>query len=230
MSSENPKRLLNSHFAALARALGHEHRLELLEHISQGEWSVEELATRTSLSIANASQHLHLLRRSGLICSRRSGKNVLFRLADGPVFEAVMAIRAVAEHNLAEVRSVIADYFERPDDMDPISFAELRERMPDSDFLLIDVRDEAEYRQGHLPGAVHVPLDSLEASLAQLPLDREIIAYCRGRYCILSLKAVQTLRANGFQSRRLEEGVAEWKATGGMADTSMQSLHLLSAV
>ena len=105
--------------------------------------------------------------------------------------------------------------------MDPVSFAELRERMPDSDFLLLDVRDEAEYRQGHLPGAIHVPLDRLEASLTHLPLDREIIAYCRGRYCILSLKAVQTLRANGFQSRRLEEGVAEWKATGGIADTGM---------
>jgi rhodanese-related sulfurtransferase/DNA-binding transcriptional ArsR family regulator len=224
MSSENPKHLLYSHFAALARALGNEHRLELLDHLSQGEWSVEELARRATLSVANASQHLHLLRRSGLVSSRKSGKNVLFRLADGPVFEAVMALRAVGEHNLAEVRSVIADYFERPDEMDAVSLDELRERMPDSNFLLLDVRDEAEYRQGHLPGAVHVPLEKLEANLAHLPPDREIIAYCRGPYCILSLKAVQMLRAHGFHSRRLEEGVAEWKATGGIPDTGIQML------
>lgn len=213
MSSENPRRLLYSHFAALARALGHEHRLELIDEIGQGEWSVEELASRTGLSIANASQHLQQLRRAGLVTSRRSGKNVIFRLAEGPVFEAVMAIRAVAEHNLAEVRSIVSDHFNRLDDTEPVTFDELQSRIAEGNILLLDVRDEAEFQRGHLPGALHVPLEQLESTLARLPRDREIIAYCRGRYCVLSFHAVRLLRDNGFPSRRLAEGYAEWKAT-----------------
>lgn len=212
MSSRNPERLVFSHVAELARAFGHEHRLHLLELMSQGEWSLDELAMRSGLSAANASQHLQTLRRSGLVIARRSGKNVFFSLADGPVFNAVLAMRTLAERNIAEVRLAVTEYFNQSGGMEAMSFADLRQRMADGDFVLLDVRDEAEYRQGHLPDAVHIPMERLEASLSQLPTDREIIAYCRGRYCILSGEAVALLRRNGFRSRRLEDGYAEWKA------------------
>jgi rhodanese-related sulfurtransferase/DNA-binding transcriptional ArsR family regulator len=212
MSSGNPERLIYAHVAELARAFGHEHRLKLLDLMSQGEWPLDELARRSDISVANASQHLQTLRRAGVVTARRSGKNVLFSLADGPVFEAVIAIRELAEHNVAEVRHAVADYFARQEGMEPVSLDELQARMREGDFVLLDVRDEAEYRQGHLPGAIHIASDQLEARLSQLPSDREIIAYCRGRYCILSSEAVALLRRSGFRSRRLEDGYAEWKA------------------
>lgn len=211
MSSENVERLVHSHVAELARAFGHEHRLKLLDLMSQGEWSLDELARRAEISGANASQHLQTLRRAGVVTARRSGKNVLFSLADGPVFDAVMAIRAIAERNVAEVRLAVADYFERFEGMESVSLDELQARMREGDFVLLDVRDEAEYRQGHLPGAIHIASDKLETSLSLLPRDREIIAYCRGRYCILSSEAAALLRKSGFRSRRLEDGYAEWK-------------------
>jgi rhodanese-related sulfurtransferase/DNA-binding transcriptional ArsR family regulator len=211
MSSENVERLVHSHIAELARAFGHEHRLKLLDLMSQGEWSLDELARRAEISGANASQHLQTLRRAGVVTARRSGKNVLFSLADGPVFDAVMAIRAIAERNVAEVRLAVADYFERFEGMESVSLDELQARMREGDFVLLDVRDEAEYRQGHLPGAIHIASDKLETSLSLLPRDREIIAYCRGRYCILSSEAAALLRKSGFRSRRLEDGYAEWK-------------------
>ncbi len=220
MSSENPERLVYTHVAELARAFGHEHRLKLLDLMSQGEWPLDELARRSDISVANASQHLQTLRRAGIVTARRSGKNVLFSLADGPVFDAVMAIRTLAERNVAEVRLAVADYFERLEGMEPVSLDELRARLREGDFVLLDVRDEAEYRQGHLPGAIHIASDRLEASLSQLPADREIIAYCRGRYCILSSEAVALLRRRGFRSRRLKDGYAEWKAANRTASSS----------
>jgi rhodanese-related sulfurtransferase/DNA-binding transcriptional ArsR family regulator len=221
MSSENPERLVYTHVAELARAFGHEHRLKLLDLMSQGEWSLDELARRSDISVANASQHLHTLRRAGIVTARRLGKNVLFSLADGPVFDAVLAIRALAERNVAEVRLAVADYFERLEGMEPVSLEELRARLREGDFVLLDVRDEAEYQQGHLPGAIHIASDRLEASLSLLPADREIIAYCRGRYCILSSEAVALLRRHGFRSRRLQDGYAEWKAANRAASSSL---------
>ena len=215
MSSHNPKRIIYSHIAALTRALAHEHRLELLEHLGQGEWSVEYLAEKSGLSFANASQHLHLLRRNGLIQSRKSGKNVFYRLADGPVLAAISAIRTLAENNVAEVRAAVDTYFNEIDSFEAATFNELKARLADTNLLLLDVRDEAEFRQGHLPSALHIPLSELESRLGQLPKDREIIAYCRGPYCILSFKAVQLLRRHGFASRRMTDGFPEWAASGG---------------
>jgi rhodanese-related sulfurtransferase len=212
MSSGNPERLVYSHVAELAKAFSHEHRLKLLDLMSQGEWPLDELAKRSNLSVANASQHLQILRRAGVASARRSGKNVLFSLADGPVFDVIMAIRTLAERNIAEVQLAVTAFFERSEDMEPVSLDELQMRTRDGDFLLLDVRDEAEYCQGHLPGAIHIASDRLEASLALLPRDREIIAYCRGRYCILSSEAAALLRRRGFRSRRLQDGYAEWRA------------------
>lgn len=214
MSSENPKHLLNVQFAAVARALGHEHRLEILEHLGQGERSVELLAEKTGLAFANVSQHLQHLRRNGLVAARRAGKNVLYRLADGPVVETIAAVRALAEHNLAEVRDVVGTYFTSLDDMEAITPDELAARLRDGTTTLLDVRPEDEYRLGHLPGAMNLSLDVLETRLAELPAGREIVAYCRGPYCVLSFKAVQFLRSRGFRVRRLQDGFPEWKAAG----------------
>jgi rhodanese-related sulfurtransferase/DNA-binding transcriptional ArsR family regulator len=211
---ETPKRRLYMTFASVARALGHEHRLELLEHLGQGERAVDALAARSNLSAANASQHLQQLRRAGLVASRRDGKNMLYRLADGPVVEAISALRKVAEQNVADIRQVAHAYFDRMDSMAPISREELMQRLGDGTATLLDVRPEDEYRLGHLPGAVNVSLDELEARLSELSGDREIIAYCRGPYCVLSFQAVKALRERGYRVRRLEDGFPEWKAAG----------------
>lgn len=214
MSSNEPKRALFSHFAALARALGHEHRLELLEHLGQGEQPVEALAARTGIAFANASQHLQLLRRSGLVNARRAGRQVLYRLADGPVVEAVSALRALAEQNMLEVQATITAYYTSLDSLEPIGSDELLRRLRDDTVTLLDVRPSGEYRAGHLPGAINVTLEQLEGRLAELPAGREVIAYCRSPYCVLSYQATAVLRARGFDVRRLADGFPEWRAAG----------------
>lgn len=214
MSSRSPKGLLFSHFAALARVLGSEHRLELLELLAQGEQPVEELTERTGLSFANVSQHLQLLRKSGLVAGRREGKNVHYRLQDGPIVEALTALRALAEHNVAEVRDVIDSYFTKLDSLEPISSGELLVRLRNDSVTVLDVRPRDEFATGHLPGALNIELGALEAMLAELPTDREIVAYCRGPFCVLSYQAVQILRSRGFAVRRLAQGFPEWKAAG----------------
>lgn len=212
--SSQPKRALFSHFAAVARALGHEHRLELLEHLGQGEQSVEQLASVTELTFANVSQHLQLLRRNGLIAARRKGKQVLYRLADGPVVEAIAALQSLSEHNLAAARSVIETYYLALDELEPVGSEELLARLRDDTVTLIDVRPAREFDAGHIPGARNVPLDELEARLGELQGGREIIAYCRGPWCVLSFEAVQMLRARGLTARRLVDGLPEWRAAG----------------
>jgi rhodanese-related sulfurtransferase/DNA-binding transcriptional ArsR family regulator len=214
VSSDSPKRQLFREFAALARVLGHEHRLELLEYLGQGEWPVEMLAERTGLSFANASQHLQQLRRHGLVSARRAGKQILYRLAEGPIVEAIAALRSLAEHNVAEVQTVIANYFAQLDSMEPISADELLARLRDNTITLLDVRPADEYDAGHLPGAINLDLPALEERLAELPPDREIIAYCRGPYCVLSYQAVHKLRSRGLSVRRLAVGLPEWRAAG----------------
>jgi rhodanese-related sulfurtransferase/DNA-binding transcriptional ArsR family regulator len=210
----SPKRLVFAHFAALARAMGHQHRLELLELLGQGEQPVERLTEITGLTIANVSQHLQQLRKVGLVTGRRSGKNVVYRLQDGPIVEALTALRTLAEHNMAEVRGVVDAYFLRLDAFEPIGSAELISRMDEGSVTVLDVRPEEEFRSGHLPNAKSISLERLEARLAELPRDQEIIAYCRGPYCILSFEAVQTLRAKGFTVRRYRDGFPEWQAAG----------------
>lgn len=214
MSSRGPKSLLFSHFAALARVLGNEHRLELLELLAQGEQPVEVLTARTGLSFANVSQHLQLMRKSGLVAGRREGKNIRYRLLDGPIVEALAALRALAEHNVAEVRNVIDSYFTTMDSLEPIGRDELMARLRDEAITLLDVRPEDEYTAGHIPNAKNIPLKMLEVRMSDLPADREIVAYCRGPYCVLSFQAVEALRAKGFMVRRLAEGYPEWKAAG----------------
>lgn len=212
--STGPKQALYSEFASVARALGSQHRLEILEHLAQGERGVEALAERVGLTVANASQHLQQLRRSGLVASRRDGKFVLYRLADEAVLGVIAALSGIAERNLAEVDRIRRSYFDDRDSMEPVSRTDLLQRTRDNLVTVLDVRPPDEFAVGHLPGAVNIPLGELESRLSELDPDHEIVAYCRGPWCVLSFEAVAALRARGFNIRRLEDGLPEWRAAG----------------
>ena len=214
MSNQNPKRELFALFATIAKGLGNEHRLELLEHLGQGERSVETLADRTGLPVANASQHLQQLRRAGLVDTRRDGKHVFYRLADDAVVTLISALQQIAERNLAAVKEMVRDSFHARDELEPVSRAELRQRMRKGLVTVLDVRPEDEFALGHLPRAVNIPLPELNQRLGNLPKRQEIVAYCRGPYCVLSFLAIEALRKRGFKVRRLEAGYPEWKAAG----------------
>jgi DNA-binding transcriptional ArsR family regulator len=217
--SIGPKQAIFEAFAAIARALGHPHRLEILEHLAQGERGVEALSERSGMSVANASQHLQQLKRAGLVSSRRDGKFVLYQLADDNVLGLLGLLRQLAERNLAEVDRIVRGYFAQRDSMEPVSRAELLERMRKGLVTVLDVRPADEFASGHLPGAVNMPLSELEARLAELAPGLEIVAYCRGAYCVLSFEAVAALRTRGFQVRRLEDGFPEWRAAGLVVET-----------
>lgn len=214
MSSRNPKLTIFEHFAAVARTLGSAHRLELLELLAQTERGVEELAGLSGLTIANASQHLQRLRRSGLVEARRAGKRVLYSLADADVVALLGALRRVTERNASSIEKVLNSYFRERDSLEPVSRNDLLRRMRDGLVTVIDTRPAEEFATGHLPGAMNVPLRELKRRLRELPRDQEIVAYCRGAYCVLSYEAVAELRKRGFQAVRLEDGFPEWKAAG----------------
>jgi len=214
VASSNPKRALFVEFAAVAKCLAHAHRLELVEQLAQGERSVELLAERTGLSIANTSQHLQQMRRAGIIAARRDGKFVFYRLADESVLDLLAALRRIAERNSAEVERVIRTYFQDRDSLEPVSRDELLKQSRAGLVTVLDVRPPDEFALGHLPGAVNIPLRELEARLADLDRSLEIVAYCRGPYCVLSYEAVAALRTKGFKARRLEDGFPEWRAAG----------------
>jgi rhodanese-related sulfurtransferase/DNA-binding transcriptional ArsR family regulator len=214
MSSVGPKQLLYAQFAEVAKALSNGHRLEILELLAQGERSVEALAERAGLSIANASQHLRLMRQAGLLASRRDGKHILYRLSDPAVLDLVAALHRVAERNLADVREVLGGYFHDRDALEPVSRRELAQRLKDGLVTVLDVRPEDEFAAGHVPRAINVPLRELARRLRGLPKSREVVAYCRGPYCVLAFEAVALLRKHGFKVRRLEDGYPEWKAAG----------------
>ena len=214
MSRQSPKHALFAQFAVVAKTLGHAHRLELLEQLAQGERSVDVLAQRTGLSIANASQHLQQMRRAGLVANTRDGKFVYYRLADDAVLELLAVLRRIAEQNLAEVERVVRSYFDQRDSLEPVSRTELIQRLRAGTVTIIDVRPEDEFALGHLPGALNIPLRGLEDRLGEINRKQEVVAYCRGPYCVLSYEAVAALRARGFKARRLEDGLPEWRVAG----------------
>lgn len=215
MSTAGPKQAIYSRLAEIAQAIGHPHRLELLEHLAQGRRSVEELAALAGLTFANASRHLQILRRSRLVETKRRGKRILYSLSGEPEMVALLkALGHVGERNLAEVRQMMTDYFGARDALAPVSRDELMSSLREGMVTLLDVRPEDEFALGHLPGALNMPVGDLENRLSELPKDQEIVAYCRGPYCILSFEAVATLRAKGYKVRRLEDGFPEWKAAG----------------
>jgi ArsR family transcriptional regulator len=211
---QKPKQALFAQFALVAKAVAHPLRLELLEQMAQGERNVEVLADRTGTSIANASQHLRQMRRAGLLATRRDGKFIYCRLADEQVVQLLTVLRVLAERNIAEVDRVVRGYFQNRDALEPVTRNELLSRAKSDLVTVLDVRPADEFALGHLPDAVNIPLQELEARLAELDPHYEIVAYCRGPYCVLSFEAVASLRERGFKIRRLEDGYPEWRAAG----------------
>jgi ArsR family transcriptional regulator len=201
-------------FAAVAKAIGHEHRLELLELVAQGERTVERLAECTGLSVANVSQHLQHLRRTGLVISRRQAKFVFYSLADEAILKLLANLRSVGERNMSEVDRILRTYFQERDALEPISRAELLKRIKNKSVVVLDVRPEDEFALGHISGARNVPLALLRREFSKLDAKKEIVAYCRGPYCVMSFEAVAELRRRGLTARRLEDGFPEWKAAG----------------
>ncbi|MEF8793213.1 ArsR/SmtB family transcription factor [Thiohalorhabdus sp.] len=212
--SSDFKHQLSEQFARVGKALSNPNRLELLEYLAQGERSVEALAQVSGLSVANASQHLQQLRRAGLVTTRKEGLYVYYQAAGDEVVELLEALRRVGERNLAEVEQLIRSNLATKDRMDPLAAEELLERAQEGDVTVLDVRPAEEYEDGHLPGAANVPLQELGERLEGLPKDQEVVAYCRGPYCVLAYEAVARLREQGYQARRLEYGFPEWKAEG----------------
>lgn len=200
--------------AEIAKALASRNRIEIIELLGQGERSVEAVAERLRLSVANASQHLRLMQRCGVLTSRRDGKRVLYALSDPAVVELMTALGRLGERRTAEVRSVVGGYFHARDSLEAVSRVELLQRMKDGLVTVLDVRPEDEFAAGRVPGALNMPLRELTQRLADLPRDQEIIAYCRGPYCVLAFEAVALLREHGFKARRLEGGFPEWRAAG----------------
>jgi DNA-binding transcriptional ArsR family regulator/rhodanese-related sulfurtransferase len=190
MSTGSPRARIVEQLAELARVLGNAHRLDLLQHVARGERSVERLAQLAKLSVANTSEHLQQLRRSGYVVSRREGKNVLYRLGDGPILELLTALRLLAERNNAEVCVLVNDYFGQLDRLEPVTRESLLEQLRDGSVTILDVRPEDEFALGDIPGAINVPAEDLERYIEAVPRDQEIVAYCRGTYCVLSFQVV----------------------------------------
>ena len=203
--------VLFAHLAVIARALGHGARLELLDFLAQGERSVEDLARVAGLSIENTSKHLQQLKGAGLVQARRDGKHVRYRVGDAQVLDVVAALRAIAQTHIGAVTDLVASYLKSRDALEPVPAAELLARVRDGLVTVLDVRPPEEYAQGHVAGALNIPLDQLQARLQDLPPDREVVAYCRGPWCVLSFEAVARLREAGFSARRLRDGWPEWQ-------------------
>ena len=214
MSTEHFKQDVHAQLARVGKALSHGNRLELLDFVAQGSRSVDELAGMTRLSVANASKHLQELRRAGLVRARKEGLRVFYELAGPDVVDLIAALGQVAETRLAEMTHLVRTYITARDELEPIPAAELLRRSKQGLVTVLDVRPAKEFAAGHLPGAINVAVEDLGKHLKQLPKGREVIAYCRGPYCLLSVDAVALLRTKGYKARRLEDGFPEWKASG----------------
>jgi rhodanese-related sulfurtransferase len=207
-------------FASVARALGSGRRAEIVDVLAQGERSVDEIASEISQSLANTSHHLQLLSRAGLVRSRRDGTRIFYRLANERVSDLWATVREVAERQVAEVHVLADDYLGARDGIEQLTPPELSERLARGEVVVLDVRPEPEYVAGHIPGALSAPLDALETVAARLPPHREIVAYCRGPYCVYADDAVRLLRRRGLEARRLDVGLPEWRRAGLPVETT----------
>ncbi len=212
------KDALYTQFARIGHAVASPKRLELLDLLGQGEKTVEQLAEQTATAVKNTSAHLRALRQARLVETRRDGTYVWYRLADDGVAAFVLALQALGRHRYAEVREVAESYLERRDTLEPIPPGELRRRLKAGDVTLIDVRPEDEFAAGHIPGALSVPVAELADRLSELPKRKEIVAYCRGPYCVLAVTAIELLRQRGYRARRLAESIPAWRARGYPVD------------
>lgn len=208
------KERLYAQFARLGKALASPARLEILDLLAQGERSVEELAREAGLSVANASAHLHVLAGAQLVVSRKAGLRVHYRLADPSVYRLWAALREAGSTQLAEIDRLVGMYLHDRQALEPLSRDDLLARLSDGDTVVLDVRPTREYQQGHVAGARSIPVDELEARLGELDLQREVVAYCRGPYCVFADEAVALLRAHGLRAHRYVDGFPEWAAAG----------------
>ena len=208
----HPKKTLYGHLARVAKALSSPGRLELLETLAQGERSVDALAQASGMSIANTSHHLQSLRDGGLVRSRREGLQIIYSLTDNDIPKLLAGIGRVAQRQVAEVERIVHENFDQRDGFTPVKRDELLRLLKKGEAMVIDVRPETEFHAGHIAGAVNIPIDSLPQHIKTLPKEQEIVAYCRGPYCLFAVEAVEQLRHKGFRARRLEEGFPEWRA------------------
>lgn len=209
-------------FARLGKAISAPKRLELLELLCQGPRTVEALAEQAGISVGNASQHLQVLRAARLVNAEKKGLFVEYRLSDEEVCKFFVALRSLAESRLAEVEQVAHDYFEQRGALEAVESNELLRRVRNGEVTVLDVRPTEEYRAGHVPGALSVPIDELKARLKELPKNREIVAYCRGPYCVMAVEAVELLRKKGFAAHRMEQGVVDWRARGWRVEVTKE--------
>jgi rhodanese-related sulfurtransferase/DNA-binding transcriptional ArsR family regulator len=216
------KTALNEQFARTAKALASPRRIELLDLLAQGERGVDAMAAQTQMSVALASAHLRALRAAHLVETRHKGSRVLYRLAGDEVYRLLSSLRDVARARLAEVEMAVATYLTARDELEQLSRADLIERARAGEVTVLDVRPLEEYEAGHIPGAISIPLDDLEARLAELPTDSEIVAYCRGPYCLYAPTAVEILRKHGRIARRLVDGFPEWRLAGLPVTTGVE--------
>lgn len=218
MAHREFKNRLYQEFARIGKAIASPQRLEILDLLAQRDWSVEELANETEQSIANASAHLKVLRTAHLVTTRREGSYVFYRLADDDVFQLWQTIRSIGETQLAEIDRIVDEFTVGRDDASSIQSTELLDHLDRDDVTVIDVRPANEFVSGHLPGARSIPIDELPQRLEELDPEREIIAYCRGPYCLFADEAVALLRRNGFRAWRLADGLPDWKVAGFPVD------------
>lgn len=209
---------LFAQFAAVGKVLGNPKRLEILDLLAQGSRSVDELAAAATLGMSTCSAHLQALREAGLVTSRRVGRRIYYALSGDDVAGLWDQLRSVAQAHRPHTELARRAYL-GPDDTDAIGTEELLRRLDSGSIVAIDVRPEAEYAGGHLAGAIHIPLDELPGRIAELPRDRDIVAYCRGRYCVMAHDAVRLLAHHGIPARRADQGVLEWRLSGVPVDT-----------
>jgi rhodanese-related sulfurtransferase/biotin operon repressor len=212
--SSSPKHAVYEQLARIGKALSTPARLEILELLAQAERSVDALARLTGLTVANTSQHLQQLRQVGLVASRREGQFVFYRLAGDEVSALLGTLGQVGQTHVAEVDRLVRTFFTDQDELEPVPAKEVLDQARKGLVTVVDVRPAEEYAAGHIPGAINIPLPELQKRLGDLPKRKEIVAYCRGPYCLMSFSAVQTLRSKGFKARRLEAGMPEWRSAG----------------
>ncbi len=215
---KNPNRrfkdVIYEQFSRIGKAVSSPQRLELLDLLCQGERTVEALSKETGLTVANASQHLQVLRSARLVEAEKTGLYVTYRLADQMVCEFFLSMRVLAENRLAEVEQIKRQFLKGREGMEPVDRDALLKRVREGAVTVLDVRPSEEYKAGHIPGAISIPLKELEFRLSVLPPNQEVVAYCRGPYCVLAIQAVEFLREKGFNAVRLEEGILDWRAMG----------------
>ncbi|MCB0749459.1 MAG: ArsR family transcriptional regulator [Ignavibacteriae bacterium] len=212
------KDLMFQQFANIASAFSSPKRLEIIDILAQNEKDVETLSSQISASVANTSRHLQILKNARLVESRREGVRIYYKLADENVFNCWKGLQSLAENRVAEIKEVVKDFFGSRNAMDAISIEDLWSRIQSNDVIVLDVRPEDEFINGHIPGAISIPLSELKERLNEIPHDQEVVAYCRGPYCVLSPEAIKILHNEGYDATRLAEGLPEWKDAGFLVE------------